>query len=185
MNILYPKIRFALLPAMLGYGVVGALLAGLYGVLHDQITYSIFPEYFTRLKFTQFHYANFGLPPRVLVSEIGFLATWWVGFLAAWFIARITVSGFPRAAAWQHSARGFLIIFAFAFPAAFVGYGFSFLHGSDYSAWEDLAASLGIRDLPSFVRVAYIHNGSYLGALVGLVAAIIYLRRLKTTERAG
>ena len=34
------------------------------------------------------------------------------------------------------------------------------------------------------MRVAYIHNASYLGGLVGLVAAIIYLRRLKTTERA-
>ena len=31
MNILYPKIRLAWMPVMLGYGVIGALLAGLYG----------------------------------------------------------------------------------------------------------------------------------------------------------
>jgi hypothetical protein len=102
---------------------------------------------------------------------------------ASWRCSRDT-PGFPRVAAWRHSARGFLIVFAFAFAAAFVGYGLSRWHGSDYSAWEELAASLGIRDLPRFVRVAYIHNASYLGGLVGLVAAIIYLRRLKTTERA-
>jgi hypothetical protein len=180
-DMLYPKIRVAWLPAMFGYGVLGALLAGLYGVLHDQVTYSISPEYFTRLKFTQFNYANFGFPPRVLVAEIGFLATWWVGFLAAWFIARITVPGFPRAAVFRCSLRGFVIVFAFAFAAAFVGYGFSCLHGSDYSAWEVLAASLGIRDLPSFVRVAYIHNAGYLGGLVGLVAAVMYLRRFKSS----
>jgi hypothetical protein len=35
------------------------------------------------------------------------------------------------------------------------------------------------RDLPSFVRVAYIHNASYLGGLIGLVTAIIYLRKQK------
>jgi hypothetical protein len=178
-GILYPKIRFAWLPAMLGYALLGALLAGLYGILHDLVTYSISQEYFTRLKFSQFQYANFGLPPRAFAAEIGFLATWWVGFLAAWFIARITIPGFPRGAAFRFSLRGFLIIFAFALAAAFVGYGLSLLHGPDYSAWQDLASTLGILDLPSFVRVAYIHNAGYLGGLVGLVVAIIYLRTLK------
>jgi hypothetical protein len=168
---------------MLGYAVVGALLAGLYGILHDQVTYSISHEYFTRLKFSQFHYADFGLPPRAFVAEIGFLATWWVGFVAAWFIARITVPASLGVAAFRYSMRGFLIIFAFAFAAAFVGYGLSLFHGPDYSAWEDLAGTLGIVDLPSFVRVAYIHNASYLGGLLGLVAAVPYLRRLKKTEQ--
>ena len=54
-NILYPKLRPSLLLPMLGYAVMGALIAGLYGVVHDQITYSMSPEYFTRLKFFQFH----------------------------------------------------------------------------------------------------------------------------------
>jgi len=166
---------------MLGYSVLGAVLAGFYGVLHDQVTYSISHEYFTRLKFSQFRYADFGLPPRVFVAEIGFMATWWVGFIAAWFIARITVPALPRAAAFRHTVRGFLIIFASAFAAALIGYTLSLLHGSDYSAWEDLASTLGILDLPSFVRVAYIHNASYLGGLMGLFAAIICLRKRKNT----
>ena len=72
MNILYPKIGLALLPAMLRYAVVGAILAGVYGALHDEVTYSISSEYFTRLKFSQFHYANCGLPERLFVAEIGF-----------------------------------------------------------------------------------------------------------------
>ena len=181
-GILYPKTRFAWVPAMLGHAVVGALLAGLYGSLHDQVTYSISHEYFTRLKFSQFHYANFGLPPRAFVAEIGFLATWWVGFLAAWFIARVTVPCFPRAAAFRYSMRGFLIIFAFALAAAFVGYGLGLLHGPDYSDWQDFAASLGVLDLPGFVRVAYIHTAGYLGGFTGLVVAIIHLRRKRKSE---
>ncbi len=74
-NILIPKFRLSQMPAMLGYATLGALFAGLYGVVHDEITHSISPEYFTRLKFLQFHYADFGFPPRVFVAEIGFLAT--------------------------------------------------------------------------------------------------------------
>jgi hypothetical protein len=79
MSILYPKVRLDLLLAMCRYAMLGALIAGPYGVAHDQVTYSISPEYFTRLKFQQFEYANFGFPPRFFVAEIGFLATWWVG----------------------------------------------------------------------------------------------------------
>src|SRR5438105_15227373 len=115
MNILYPKLRRAWLPALFGHAVIGALLAGCYGALHDQVTYSISPEYFTRLKFSQFHYANFGLPPRIFVAEIGFLASWWVGLFAGWFIARIAVPSFPQAAAVRKTFHGFLIILAFAF----------------------------------------------------------------------
>jgi hypothetical protein len=164
---------------MLGCAVVGSLLAGLYGIAHDQVTYSISSEYFTRLKFPQFRYANFGLSPRTFVAEIGFLATWWVGFFAAWFIARVTVPAFPRATAFRYSLRGFLIVFVFAFATSIVGYVLGSLHGSDYSGWEDLASELGIVDLPNFVRVAYIHNASYLGGLLGLVGAIVHLRKLR------
>jgi hypothetical protein len=165
MNVLYPKIRFSALPAMLGHAMAGAGLAGIYGVVHDQVTYSICPEYFTHLKFSQFHYADFGLPARVFVGEIGFLATWWVGFIAGWFLA-----------------RGFLIMFASTLAASITGYALGRTHGSDYSAWDSLASTLGILDLPGFVRVAYIHNASYLGGLIGLIAAIICLRKLKSTR---
>jgi hypothetical protein len=178
-DILYPKIPPASVRALLGYALAGAMLAGLYGVVHDEITYSIGPEYFTRLKFQQFHYADFGLAPRVLAAEIGFLATWWVGLLAGWFIARVSVPAFSPAAALRHSARGFLIVFAFALTASLGGYLLGLLHGSDYSTWEGLASRLGIVDLPNFVRVAYIHNAAYLGVVIGLIAAIIHLRKLK------
>src|ERR1039458_10306485 len=39
-NILYPKFPFAALPAMLAYAAGGAVLAGLYGIAHDQVPFS-------------------------------------------------------------------------------------------------------------------------------------------------
>src|ERR1043166_5934952 len=157
---------------MLGYALLGALLAGTYGVVHDQVTYSISAEYFTRLKFSQFQRADFGFPPRVFVAEIGFFATW--------FIARITVPSFPPAVAFRHTARGFAIILACALASSAVGYVLGVLHGSDYSTWETLASTLQISDVPAFVRVAYVHNAAYLGAVLGLIVAIVYLRKLKS-----
>jgi len=187
-NILYPKLRLNLLRPMLGYAVMGALIAGLYGVVHDQITYSISPEYFTRLKFFQFHYADFGLPPRYFVAEIGFLATWWVGFIAGWFLARVAVPGAAPTIARSRCCRGFAVILACALAASLVGFGLGVLRGpnADLSGWQEFASRRGIVDLPSFVRVAYIHNASYLGGLIGLVVALVDLHRgKKQVDKAG
>ena len=178
-SILYPKIPLASLWSLLGYALGGAVLAGLYGVVNDEITFSIGPEYFTHLKFQQFHYADVGLPPRVLVGEIGFLATWWVGFISGWFIARVSLVQSCPTARFRHNTQAMLIVLASALVASLSGYLLGLVHGSDYSSWEGLASRLGIMDLPGFVRVAYIHNAGYLGGLLGLIAAIIYLQRLK------
>jgi len=180
-NFLIPKFPVSQMPAMLGYAALGALVAGLYGVVHDEITYSISPEYFTRLKFLQFHYADFGFSPRVFVAEIGFLATWWVGFIVGWFLARVAVPSFPPAKVRLHCFGGFAIIVACAFAASVMGSGLGLLRGptADLSAWQGFVSANGVVDLPRFVRVAYIHNASYLGGLIGLVVALIRLRRLK------
>ena len=178
-SLLYPKLRLDLLPTVVAYTLLGALIAGLYGVLHDQITYSISAEYFTRLKFLQFHYADFGFPPRVFVAEIGFLATWWVGLIAGWFLARIAVPAMSDKRARSSILRGFAIIFASAFAAALVGLllGLRLGPDSNLSNWQGFTTTRGIVNLPAFVRVAYIHNASYLGGLIGLMVALLYLRR--------
>jgi len=175
MNIFYPKFKWNLLPRMLGIAFLGAIIAGLYGILHDQITYSISPEYFTKLKFNQFHYANFGFPARIFVSEVGFLATWWVGLFSGWFLARIAVPRWSATVAFRRCLAGFSIIFILAFVAAATGYLLGICHSGDYSYWDDTCLDLGVTDIPAFVRVAYIHNSSYIGGLIGLIVAIIFL----------
>jgi hypothetical protein len=183
MNPFYPRFALRLLPRMLGIAAVGAVVGGVYGIVNDQVTYSISPEYFTRLKFQQFAYANFGFPTRVYVAEIGFLASGAVGFFATWFLARIAVPAWPTQVAFRRCLIGFAIIFASAFAAAIVGCVFGLYHSSDYSNWQEVGFVLGVVDLPAFVRVAYIHNAGHLGGLIGLIAAIAFLLRLKRRER--
>src|SRR6186997_828491 len=114
MNVLYPRIALRHLPLMLDISAVGALIAGAYGILHDQVTYTLSEEYFTKFKAEQFRWADLGWPPRVFVAEIGFLATWWVGFVAGWFLARITVPHLSRSKALRRCAIGFCIVFLLA-----------------------------------------------------------------------
>lgn len=170
---------------MLKHALLGAMLAGIYGALNDEITYSISHEYFTCLKFPQFHYIDLGFPPRVYVAEIGFVAAACAGFFAGWFLARVTVPGSLPGAALRRTLTGLLLVWASAFAAATVAFlvGVSRGPDPDYSGWREIEARAGILDLPGFVRVAYIHNASYAGAAIGLVAAILRLRRFKATNR--
>jgi hypothetical protein len=55
------------------------LVAGLFGMIHDQISYSISNGYFTKFNFIQFHLLDLDVPERIRVAEVGFLASWWMG----------------------------------------------------------------------------------------------------------
>ena len=46
-----------------------------------------------------------------------------------------------------------------------------------------MCLSLSVNAFYAFVRVAYINNPGYIGALFGLVAALIYMVRVKRIER--
>jgi len=164
---------------MLGISCLGALIAALYGIVHDQITYTISPEYFTRLKFRQFYYADFGFPVRVYVAEIGALATWWVGFAAGWFMARVFIPLRTSSAPLRLVVHGFIIMLGCAFLAGLIGYSCGAFRDISpaNSGLADYAESIGVKDIPAFVRVAYIHNAGYLGGLIGLIVAIVNLRR--------
>lgn len=48
---------------------VACVLSGLYGAVHNQISYSVSPEYFTKFKFVQFRIN--GLPHRLGAAVVG------------------------------------------------------------------------------------------------------------------
>ena len=187
MNVLYPRLQRRHLPLMLRICLVGALIAGGYGVLHDQITYTLSEEYFTKFKAEQFAWADFGWPRRIYVSEIGFLATWWVGLVAGWFLARLTVPHLPRAVAVGRCYVGFGIVFVVALVGGLVGawWGWNRMHDANLGEWRSFSGAYGVRDLRHFVWVGFIHNCSYAGGLVGLIAALIHARRSRGRDLAA
>ncbi len=69
--------KATLLPVLL---VAGCLISGLYGMLHNQISYTVAPEYFHAFKFDQFAIPN-GLHNRIGASIVGWQASWWMGLI--------------------------------------------------------------------------------------------------------
>lgn len=185
MKRLVPSFDPRLLPRMLAIAFVGALVAGTYGVLHDQVTYSISREYFTEMKFLQFAAADFGFPERVLVAEIGFLGTWWVGLISGWFLARIAVPVWPARQAWRMCAAAVVVMAAAALAFAVIGLFLREHHFGLEAYWQEMCLSNGVGDTPAFVRVGYIHYGSYFGGTIGFLIAIVFLRGCKKRALAA
>jgi hypothetical protein len=155
----------------------GGLLGGVYGALHDWLTYSISSEYFSLMKFDQFSRFDLGLPPHVFAAEIGFIAAGAVGLAAGWFVARTAVPAWPLRVALGKAMRAFLIMFLCAAASAAIGNFMALKTSLAAWLWQDLCRSLGVSDSSAFQRVALIHTAGYVGALAGLVLAIRRLRR--------
>jgi hypothetical protein len=69
--------RLALLPLSL---VFACVIAGAYGAIHDQISYTVAPSYYHDFKFIQFAIAP-ELQNRLGASIVGWSATWWMGLV--------------------------------------------------------------------------------------------------------
>ena len=172
------------LPVILGFALLGSVVAGAYGVIHDQITYSIGPEYFTNFKFDQFHWADLKMGDRVFVSCVGFLATWWVGLIIAWILARRMLPNQTRHVACRKILKGFAIVFGTGLLFGAGGYVYGLFRGpnADYSAWAGAFERLGVTDHWAFMRVGYIHNAGYLGGLTGLVLTFFLVKPEKIDD---
>lgn len=176
---LYPRFTWRQGLGMMGFGLVGAGIAGAYGILHDQVTFTLSPEYFTHFKFDQFDYLDDTLSPRVRVAQIGFLATWWVGFFAGWFMGRVTLPHLPAATAARQALRAVSVMLGLALASGLAGGVFAPQDPDRLQAWQAFLDLRGVTDPAAFVRVGWIHNGSYLGALLGLIIALLWLRRAR------
>lgn len=186
MNLFYPKISGKQFLSMVGVTAVGCLVAGAYGILHDQVTYTISPEYFTRLKFDQFDYAEpSNGSQREFAARIGFLATWWVGGITAWVFARVGIMREKRIPPRKEIGVGFVIVFATSMVSALCGWLWGLWRiGTGHSeGWLDWMHSLGVTEPGAFMTVAYIHNASYIGGVVGTFLGLFYLARMRMRRR--
>ena len=150
------------------------LLAGLFGALHNQISFTISHEYFTRFKFIQFRIPS-TVPPRVGASIVGWLAAWWMGApLATLLLPIIHRTSQPNQLT-HRTTKAFAMVVVVAASASLLGLMLAMVTG-DAETIELLSRyGIAIDDDLEFARAGTMHNFSYLGAAVGCLAAIFWL----------
>jgi hypothetical protein len=155
--------------------VVAVIVAALFGVLHDQVTFSIAPEYYTLLKFRQFDVAPLpGAPEyavRWAVALVGVHATWWVGLFlgTALGLLGLTQRSASSMARVMRISVGIVVVSAIGFAA--LGYAL----WPQFRTLELISAMPpAVQDPDAFARVGVTHSFSYLGGAVGALIAIVY-----------
>lgn len=156
-----------------GMAVVGALVAGVFGIVHDQVSFTVGPEYYERMKFDQFTYADIGLTGRWFVGQIGFMASWWVGFIAGWFLARVGRSE----QRWSANLRSLAWVMAGAAGASGLGAAIGpWLFGRSVE-WGESLRIIGVTNAEEFNRVSGMHTGAYAGAVIAWVVVLVVRMR--------
>ena len=162
--------------------ILAPIIGGLYGILHDQLTYTISPEYYTKFKFYQFGLMDLGneaiFPTPILqVSVVGFMATWWMGLPIGLILGLVGLVHKDSKIMLQTTIRAIIVTVIIAFATGLIGlvYGKIYLADTGVNWWlpENLI------DTKNFIEVGSMHNFSYLGGLTGLIAGIIYSIRQK------
>lgn len=161
---------------------LGPLIGGLYGIIHDQLTYTISPEYYTKFKFYQFGLIDIGneaiFPnPRLEVSAVGFVATWWMGLPIGLILGLVGLTIKDNKQMFRTTLKAFVLTTIIAFITGLIGlaYGKLILADTGVSWW----LPNNLIDKKNFIAVGSMHNFSYLGGLTGLIAGIIYILRQK------
>lgn len=158
--------------------IFSILIAGIYGIIHDQITYSISNEYYTLFKFNQFGIEHLKLNTRIKVGIVGFLATWWVGLFLGIIYALISLfinSDKILKITLKSIMLNMLITIFFGISGFFFGYIFL---KPETIHWY---IPSGTKNIQSFINVGSIHNFGYIGGLVGLIFGIAY--QIKTSKK--
>ncbi len=148
--------------------IIAPILGGIYGILHDQITYSISNEYYTKFKFIQFGLENWGLGqnigternpeillenPRFGASIVGTLATWWFGMIIGIILGLVGLIHKTGKKMFKITLKAFLLTTRIALLTGIIGLGYGKLFLTENRPNWNLPENL--IDYDSFVMVRF------------------------------
>lgn len=163
--------------------VLSTFLAALYGALHNQISYTIGPEYFTKIKFRQIGIDEntFG-GPRQGAAFVGVVSSWWVGTFVAFVLGFFGLIHLERDM-FRRTFRALLLVLGIAIVFGLIGLGVGELLASnlDWAPPEKRA----LTDPQGVLTTWVMHVGSYVGGLLGLLIGIFDVRRIAYRTSGG
>jgi hypothetical protein len=162
---------------------LAALAAALFGAAHNQISYSVGPDYFRTLKFAQFDIPE-DTAPRIGAAQVGVLASWWMGVVVALPAFLFGLVSVPTARSYLAAGIGaiglVLVLSTFAAVAGLLGgmvsEGTGLLDGR-------VAVPEGVQRA-DFLRAGFMHDASYVAGVLGALLAFWPMRRARAIDTA-
>jgi len=173
--------RFGKLPILFLLLAVAALSAAAFGALHNQLSFTVGPTFFTDLKFDQFGIAA-DTAPRLAAARVGVEAAWWIGPVIALPAALYGFVAVPRTQTYLAAGIGAIgLVIVLATLAALLG----LVGGIAANATGLLDAYLVMPEGPSradFYRAGFMHDASYVGGALGGLLAFFPMRRARRID---
>jgi len=165
-------------PVMFALLLLGAVVAaGLFGALHNQLSYSVGPDYFTTFKFPQF-----GLEPdagRLGAAWVGFRASWWMGLVIGALPLLYGLARMRKRSTFLGAGLGAI---GLAVIAATIGVLIGLVLGFVAQGFWEFDVPEQAAPEP-FIRAALMHGGAYLGGLVGILLGLWTMHSALLFER--
>ena len=156
--------------------VLAIFIAGIYGALHDQLSFTVSQEYFTKFKYHQFGLANSDLPDRTKAAAIGWMASWRMGVPIGLVVGAFGFLHKPARRMFRITLQAMGVVAFVALLTGILGLTVGWFFESPDPADHPyrFIPKEGL-DLPrNFIAVGSMHNFSYLGGVIGLVAGVIF-----------
>ncbi len=164
--------------------IIACIFAGTYGAFHNQISYTVAPEYFTAFKFHQFQLTESFASNRVKAAIVGWNASWWMGIIIGIVIIPL---GWVIPGAKDYFTSQLLAFLVVAITALVVGLAallISFLTIDSKTVGEITIYGNEIIDDISFARAGTMHNFSYLGGFFGIFSGTYLIFKKRKHLRA-
>ncbi len=168
--------------------VLAVCVASLYGILHNQISYAVSPEYFTKFKFKQFGLVDTQLPERVRASMVGFYASWWMGIPIGLLVgvAGFIHRGYRRMLKVSLWSVGVAIVFTLLFGLCGLLYGYIQTRSINLAEYSEWYIPRDVVNFRRFLCAGYMHNAAYLGGVLSILVAWVFhlVVRIRANEVA-
>ena len=166
--------------------VIACLASGVFGAAHNQVSYSVSPEYFTKYKFHQFQISP-ELPDRIGAALVGWHASWWMGIVLGVFLIPFGLLIRGTSAYFVGMLKIFVVVLVTTSIVGLLGLAVSFLTITPVTVNGIAMYGNEISDPVSFVRAGTMHNSSYAGGLIGIITGGVGIVRtfLRHEESPG
>ena len=156
--------------------ISACIISGIYGVIHNQISYTVSPGYFHEFKFVQFHIPA-AEQNRLGASIVGFFASWWMGLIIGVILVPFSLWAKDVKSYFLVSIKSYGVVAITAFIVGITALLISFLLVDPETIKPIQIFRKTISDPVSFTYAGTMHNFSYLGGIIGIVTGAIFILR--------
>jgi len=154
---------------------LASLIAGIYGIIHDQITITISLDYFLYFKGLY----TTSAPYRLGAAFIGWSSTWWVGFWAAAALIIALIIKKQSRGMVKRVLKEALIIMGIAAVSGAVGGILGYLIPVKVDFFYQFALDHHVENYAAFFSVWMIHIFGYAGGLLGAAYRVIRILKYR------